>query len=244
MYNQNIRFLSNLTFKTTTYRKNFDLIVADENIITEYEGNVSMLRIRDRKLPLLIGEYGFSVWNIKLARMLEYDILKLLKAYHDDGSYDELMKIVKMGLFDMSKYKKIVILHSLVIHPEFRKKNITEEYIETIYRDYYDDDVAILALVRPFQNNKNDREYYYSHKFISLKKVVDESDVVEKMSASDYYSLNNFEDNKDTEINEYKLFSVAARCGFNRIGDTYMFEFIPDKIKKRLLRKNNIIIEP
>lgn len=242
MYNQNIRFLSQLTFKTTSYRKNFDFITPDENIITEYEGNVTMLRIKDRRLPLLVGEYGFSVWNIKLASMLNFNILRLLKLYHDDSTYDELYKIIQMGLFDIHKYKKIVLLHSLVIRPDFRKKNITEEYIESIYRDFYDDDVAILALVKPFQNNENDRDYYYNHKEIMFKKVGDEDDeIAQKIKASDYYQLNDFEDKKDEEINEYKLFSVASRCGFNRIADTYLFEFIPDKTKERLLKKYDII---
>lgn len=241
MYNQNIRFLSQLTFKTTSYRKNFDFITPDENIITEYEGNVTMLRIKDRRLPLLVGEYGFSVWNIKLASMLNFNILRLLKLYHDDSTYDELYKIIQMGLFDIHKYKKIVLLHSLVIRPDFRKKNITEEYIESIYRDFYDDDVAILALVKPFQNNENDRDYYYNHKEIMFKKTGDDDNITQKIQASEYYQLNDFEDKNDVEINEYKLFSVASRCGFNRIGETYLFEFIPDKTKERLLKKYDII---
>lgn len=242
MYNSNIRFLSNLTFKTSTYRKNFDFITNSENIITECEGNVSLLRINEKKSPLIIGEYGFSVWNIRLAKMLNIDIIKLIKDYHDESTYDELLKIVDSGLLEIDKYKKIVLLHSLVVRADYRKRNITEEYVEAIYRDYYDDDVAVLALVKPFQNNENDRDYYYNHKLVNLIRATNQIQAPEKIPASEYYSLDEFNSKEDDEFNEYKLFSVATRCGFNRIGDTYLFKFHPEKIINRMLNKFNITV--
>jgi hypothetical protein len=238
MYND-IRFLSKLTFKTTAYRKNYDFITQDENIITECEGTISVLRLKEKKHPLIIGEYAFSIWNIELANMLKFDLYKLLKKFHSEDTYDELKSIVDSGLFDMMKYKKIVLLHSLVVHADYRKMFVTEEYIESIYRDYYDDGVAILALVKPYQNNGNDKEYY-EEKLLKLLSAVKDTNNFENITASDYYSLKDFETKDDTEINEYKLFSVATRCGFNRIGDTHIFKFSPTKTVNRLLSKYEI----
>ena len=45
----NNTLISNLSFKTKCYRKNYDLTIPDEHIITEYEGEISLLRINEKK---------------------------------------------------------------------------------------------------------------------------------------------------------------------------------------------------
>jgi hypothetical protein len=50
--------------------------------------------------------------------------------------------------------------------------------------------------------------------------------------------LNSFHlEKQDTEKNEYKLFSVAAKCGFTRIGESYLFQYSPEKTIERMIEK-------
>jgi hypothetical protein len=55
--------------------------------------------------------------------------------------------------------------------------------------------------------------------------------------AMKYYSLDELLKNEDTEINEYKLFAVANRCGFQRINESHLFLFSPEKIDGRMREK-------
>jgi hypothetical protein len=238
--NENISLLSNLTFKTVSYRKNFDMISDDDNIITECDGVVSELRIAQKKSPITIGEYGFSIWNIELGKSLGINLNKLLKAYTIEDSYIELYGAVKNKQIDITQYKRVVIIHNFILRADYRKKEITEEFVEMIYRDYYDKDVAIFALVKPFQNNPVDSDFYFKHKSILVKgNIIDGGD--NKISAVEYYSLNDLCAKSDCEYNEYKLFSVASKCGFIRIDESHLFQFVPDKIIERMMLKTKKI---
>jgi hypothetical protein len=228
----------NLTFKTISYQKNYDLVTKDENIITDYDGSISELRINENKPPLIIGEYGFSVWNLELSKILYIDIIKLIKAFHVEDSYMGLMYIINEKLIDITKYKKLLIIHSLLICPEYRKHEITEEFIELIYRNFYDKNIAIIALVKPFQNNSIDADYFLNRKTVLIKDDIKDLQNGCKVSAVDYYLLNEFINKKDTEINEYKLFSVATKCGFSRLGNSYLFIYSPEKTINRMWLKS------
>ena len=228
---------SRLTFKTIAYRKNFDLTTENENVLTEYDGEISVLRLKEKTKPLIIGEYGFTTINLELCRTLDIDYMKLIQDYSDMITYGKLLTCIYDNTLNIDKYKKIVLIHNLVVCSEYRKRGVTEEFIEAIHRDFYDDKTAILALVMPFQNNPNDEDYYFNHKSILKSEKVDGVENIEKIIASKYYSLAELYNRDDTEYNEYKLFSVANRCGFNRIGDSHLFFFTPDKTIKRLKEK-------
>jgi hypothetical protein len=88
----NFGLWSDLTFKTQGYRKNFDLINDNENIITEYEGIVSKMRIVENKPPLIIGEYSISVCNIELGKLLDVDLEKLMMMTHILNYYMQYKK--------------------------------------------------------------------------------------------------------------------------------------------------------
>ena len=107
---ESLALWSNLTFKTRCYRKNFDLVTENENIITEYEGSVSKLRIAEGIRPFIIGEYGFSVWNIDLAKKLNIDVNAVLKAYAIEDTYSELKRAVDNNEIDLYKYQKIILI--------------------------------------------------------------------------------------------------------------------------------------
>ena len=226
---------NNITFKTQGYRKNFDLATVNENIITEYTGNITLLRLKESKSPLIIGEYSFSVWDISLANILKIDLNKLLSAHHMVKAYVELIKMIKENEIIINDYDKIVLIHSLAIHPDYRKLNIVDEFVEFIYRDYHYDKTAIIAMVQPFQDNKYDFDYYMNQKRVQVYDVTH----FEPVPAGEYYQLKAFVDKEDTEINEYKLFAIANRCGFHRIDESHLFLLNTDVTLERIKEKKS-----
>jgi hypothetical protein len=238
MNTKNIKLWNKISTKTTLFHKNFDMIVSNDNIISEYDGQIGLLRLSEKKQPLRIGEFTLSIWNLAIADLQEVNLTDLIDKYKEEDTYYEFNKMVSDTNYDYSKFKKIVFLHSLIIKPEYRKCGVTEEFIEFIYRNFYDDNTVIFALVKPIQENYINSVFYSNEKKISFA-IYDESNVVEykSMSAFEYYSLENEYEKTDAELNQYKLFSVAKRCGFKRVGDGYLFEYNPFVTIKRLVDK-------
>lgn len=238
MDKKNIELLNNITFKTHSYRKNFDFINDGENIITEYDGNVSELRIDNLLPPIIIGEYGFSIWNLDLGNKLNIDIDLLIMAHHFEDTYKELINNINCNDLNTIGIKKLVLIHTFILQKKYRKNQITEEFIEMIYREFYNDDTIIIALVKPFQYNVIDADYYLNKKIVKIKQSV-KSDNYVTYSANEYYSLDEFINKTDAETNEYKLFGVASKCGFKRINESYLFKFSPEITINRILSKYN-----
>lgn len=234
MNKKDINIWKNIAFKTNSYRKNFDLIVDGDNVVTEYFGTISELRITEAKPPIPIGEYGFSVWNISLAKMLNININKLISIYKQENTYNELNEI-ENKVFDVNKYHKIIFVHSLIIHPEYRKIGVTEEFVEYLYRDFYYKDAAIIALIKPIQDNTINFDTYFKKK-ISIKISTSDDLGYNTIPAVEYYSLNKLTD-KDNEASKYRLFSIAMKCGFQRIKESNLFIFNPDIIIERIKEK-------
>ena len=230
--------LPDLTFRTQGYRKNYDIVNENENIVTEYEGIISKLRIPSRMMPLTIGEYSISTWDIRLGRKLNIDIRKLIKTYDDDDIYYEFSKVID-DLIDIYNYDKIVLITSLILREDHRKRGVIEEFAEMIYRDFYTDNTMVIAIVKPFQEYRINADYYYHlHSVEVMNNIRDKS--ITRIPALEYYSLDKFKELGDTEMNEYKLFSIANKCGFNRIGETHLFKYSPEKTIKRILEKNKL----
>jgi hypothetical protein len=231
---------SDITFKTQGYRKNFDLITENENIISEYTGSISVIRLAENKPTLIIGEYSFSVWDISMAMMLKIDLNRLLSAHKMVTAYLELKRVISQMEFDINRYDKIILIHSFVIHPKFRKIGIAEEFIEFIYRDYHYDKTAILALVQPFQDNDIDLDYYMNQKDVQVINDSGSIPKIEFIRSGEYYHLNDFLNKIDVEINEYKLFAVAKRCGFQRIDESHLFNLNSNVVLDRIREKQQI----
>lgn len=227
---------NNITFKTQCYRKNFDLINLNENFITEYDGTISEIRLTKHIPPRHIGEYGFSVWNIGLGNDFNVDFKKLIKEHAFETTYEELFHMIKKNKINIEDYKKIVLIHTLIIHEDYRKHGVVDEFVEMLYRDYHENDVAIIILVKPFQDNPIDNDFYFNHKVVMVRDSLDVKEAT-GVPAKEYYSLNKLVKNDDTEINEYKLFAIANRCGFNRINESHLFIYTPDKTIKRMKKK-------
>ena len=231
-----------LTFKTNSYRKNFDLLIKDENIITEYTGTISLVRLKEKLPPLPIGEYSFSIWNFEIGKKVNADVHGLIKTYGEDNLYVEIIDMIKNDKFKTKDYHKIVFVHNLILRPEYRKKEITEEFIEFLYRDYFDDDVGIIAFVKPVQDNVIDMKFYQDNKTIRVRKTINSMEF-DEILAYEYYGIEGLTEKDDTEINEYKMFSIAAKCGFSRINDSHLFIYSPEKTIERIEAKQKIIQE-
>jgi hypothetical protein len=147
------------------------------------------------------------------------------------------MNVIKNGNIDVNNFNKIVFVNDVVLRPEFRKLGLTEELIELLYREHYATGNAIIALVMPLQNNPTDKEYYFKEKFVELRLSLQNYNEIEVISSVEYYCLKDLLEKKDTETNEYKLFSVAAKCGFTRIGESYLFQYSPEKTIQRMIEK-------
>lgn len=111
--------IQNLSFNNKLYKTNYDLIIPNDNIITESDGTIYKLRINEKKPPLFVGEYNLSIWNLKLGYLLNADIQEMIKKFSQQESYIELNNIINNKSFDINNYNKLIIIHSVVI-----KKNI------------------------------------------------------------------------------------------------------------------------
>lgn len=231
---------NNITFKTNGYRKNFDFVNDNENIITKYEGVISEVRISEQKPPFIVGEYGFSVWNIELGKRFNVDLIKLIEEHKIENTYSELMNMIKRNEIDINDFKKILLIHTFILHKDYRKCGITQEFVEMIYRDFYWDSTMIIALVLPFQYNPIDADYYMKRRWVHVRERL-KSQEGNYVPTMDYYSLQDFMKKEDVEVNEFKLFSVASKCGFNRIDESHLFMFNPKKIVERMTEKHEYI---
>lgn len=212
-----------LTFKTNSYYDNYNFPDNEENIITRYDGIVYKTRISEKKLPLQLGEYDFQVWNIKLAKDLNIDAKKILSEYKVDDMLYSFNKIINDDSLDIFEYDKIVFIRYLILNDSYKKMGISKEFTKMIYKNFYDSKTAIISYAKPIQyqdiyvNNEN----YFNYKSIQIK----EKDTIRSIPATKYYSFNKLFKKEDRELNGYKVFSVASKCGFNRIDDTDFFIF-------------------
>ncbi len=230
---------NNITFKTTNFIKNYDLVALNDNVITEHEGEIFEIRTHLNKPPFIVGEFGISVWNIKLALKLGIDINQLLKDHQAENVYDELRDAIKNEI-GIHMYSKVILIQNFILHPNYRKHGITEEFIEFVYRGFYDDNNIIIALVKPLQDNPIDIDFFLNQKHVEVRRVVKNYHDVDVVPAKEYYSIEDLFKKTDREINEYKLFALANKCGFNRIGDSHLFTFNPERILQRIREKREV----
>lgn len=234
----NVDLWERITFKTTSYNKNFDFVVKNEQFVTEYNGDVSEIRFNERKPPFTVGEYAISVWNFKLAKKFDVNLIKTLKEFKIEDGYRELNQLIDDYVIDLNQINKLIIIHTFILHPKYRKRGITEEFIEFLYRNFYHDkNNKMIALVKPVQTNKVDYDFYQNQKTMKINQLIGKDSPFELVPAYKYYDLPSLIKNEDVEINEYKLFSVAVRCGFNRIGESHLFDFKPNKMIERINNK-------
>lgn len=231
--------LKRLTFKTSSYRKNYDLEFLNDNFITEHEGIISEIRLTERKPPFIIGEFSISTWNFHLARILGVNLIPIFAQYEYENAYEEVLTVIDTDILNVKDIDKLIVVKNLIIHPEYRKKGVTEEFVEYLYRDHYIyGNNKLVALVKPLQDNFVDYDYYTREKGnIRIREMLGEDAAYRDVTAKKYFAINKLTEKKDTEFNEYKIFAVASRCGFVRLGESHIFEFTPHNAIERLRLK-------
>lgn len=231
----NHQLWGSLSFKTISYSKNYDLLTNDDNFITEHEGIIYELRHHESKPPYIAGEYGFSILNLSLAREFEIDLLPLIKEYTQMDSYDELYYDVKAGKIDLNSIDKIILIHRFILHPHYKKKGVFGEYVEFMYRNHFHgENNSMYILVKPIQTNSIDWDTYSNDRDVKVRHQSCNNGTYEHVPAYKYFDLENIAKSTDIESVEYKLFSVASKCGFIRIDDSNLFEFTPHEIFSRI----------
>lgn len=234
---QSNNIIHNLSFKTISYHRNYDLVVAGENIITEFEGNISKLRITERKLPIIIGQYSFTMWNLKLGRNLNVNIENLLVDHTYEPIYDEFTYLVNNKHISLDLYDRVIFIQTILITKEYRKKHVVEEFIKYLYRNHYDDKILILFFTHPIQNNKLMMNYYINNMYVEIKEKYEDVEV-KKIPKVEYFGINDLIlNNPDTELNKIKLFGIAHRLGFECIDESSLFKLNPNKIIDRIRTK-------
>lgn len=235
---KNHELWGSLTFKTLSYRKNYNFTIKEDNFITEFEGTVSEIRMGSGKPPFFAGEFNYTIWNIGLAKKFDVDLLDILSNYEYEDTYVGLSKAIDDGDFSFKDTDKLILLHNFILHPEYRKKGVTEEFIEAIYREHFvGGDNQFVALVKPIQQNGVYYENYISNRVVRIKHSVYDDGPYEEMSSFKYFGIGDLESKTDAEKNQYQLYALAARCGFRRIGESDIFFFTPQIIEDRLADK-------
>jgi hypothetical protein len=228
--------LNNLTFKTTSYNKNTNIVFKDDSFITEYEGVITKIRVDEQKPPLHVGEFSMSQINYDVAKKFNADLKSYIIQRTKEDCYVDLIKLIKNKEFKIEDHAKTFFIHNLILRPDHRSIGVTEEFIEYIYRTFHRNDVKILALFKPMQLKGDDYQYFMTEKVVDVRiRMSDRSQ--QSFPARTYYQLEDLTRVEDIEFSEYKLFALANRCGFYRIGESYIFEFEPEKIIKRIQRK-------
>lgn len=223
--------IDNLSFTHKLYKTNFDLINKNDSIITECDSVINKLRIKEKLPPLLVGECNLSIWNLKLGFLFNADIPSLVHKFRLQDSYTELHKVIKNKKLNIKDYNKLIIIHNVVIKKEYRKHDVLNELIESIYRDYNDEKIAIIMYVKPIQFNKHDFELF------SQIKNFKTDDTYLEISGKEFYSLDELEKITDIEDGELKLFQRVHDCGFDRIGDSNLFILSEDFTLNRIIMK-------
>ena len=241
---EEIEFWGNLSFKTTLYRKNVDFIYCDENIITPIDGVVNSLRIPERKRPILVGEYNLTIWNLKTGRENNVDFDKLLNTYNVENPYRDMLTAYYSHSIDFIDYDKLIIVEFFIVKPDYRKQGVTEEFFEMLYNDFYiNERTAIIGIFTPLQEEHPYFDYVCYGDSINVKENTKDADVF--LGGNEYYNIKKYLRDDDYERRKYKLYSVASRCGLNRIGETDLFLFDPNiitsryKTKLEVMRKND-----
>jgi hypothetical protein len=235
----NINLWRTIKFKHTAHSSNYDILSDSDNLITEYTGEIVKLRFTDNKPPLPIGDFSFSIWDFGLDKQLNNELIKIMGDYIElkNHPYKSIFNIINEGKLNLKTINKLVIIHSLIIHPSFRSKGVSQEFIEFIYKLYGDNDNNIILLnATPIQYNEEDFDYYNNFKSIEIKDDLKLPAIIIK--AKEYYNFNTLSSG-DEETDLYKIWGVASKCNFNHIEGTNIFILNKNGVLNRLLHKHS-----
>jgi len=225
------RIIENITFKTTTYYRNYEYLSEKENIVTHYDGMLYKLRIIEKKPPLPLGEYEFTIWNIGIGKELGINVNELISNYGEDVVFTDFKNLIKNKNLNTLKYDNLVLISYFILNPDFRKIGLTQEFVKMIYKNFYNKKNAIIVYAKPIQHQLIDEtDFFFKYKLVNIREHINPKyDTPKSIPAIEYYAINQLKKKEDREMNEYKVFSVASKYGFKRIGETNFFILQPTK---------------
>jgi hypothetical protein len=232
---ENINIHRLLSFKFTQYHRNFDFFDIGDSYVNYIDGSISFVSTDGKSYPKQIGEYNIIKFSLNVAREVNVNIKNIIQN-NDDEIYDDLKKIIKTkNHINLENYDNLYFINNFILAENYRKKDISFEFFEKIYRMFYNERTLILMLVKPFQYIEDDYEYFLNEKTITIKPDGKNTKNI-KIPAGEYYSLKNLPFD-DVEYSTFKLYAQAKNIGLNRIGNTGIFKFQPDVIKNRMKYK-------
>ena len=236
----NMKLWHMLKFKDNAHLSNFDILTENDNLIVEHTGEIIKLRFLEDKPPLPIGDFSYSIWNFKFDKMINNNLLSIMKDYmgNENHPYVDLYRILSDKTLNIQNIDRLIVIHTLILHEDYRKKNIPEEFVEFIYKQFNNDKDIVICNTTPIQHNFEDFDYYNNFKSIEIKNSLNLPATIIK--AKDYYKINELASDDD-EIDLYKVYGVASRCGFNRIEETNLFILNTNRVLNRMLHKHNTI---
>jgi len=235
----NINLWRTLKFKYTAHSSNYDILTSSDNLITEYTGEIIKLRFIDNKPPLPIGDFSFSVWDFGLDRILNNNLIDVMNSGFGlkNHPYFSIYEFLKKGVLNIKTINKLIIIHSLILHPSFRGKDISQEFVEFIYKQFADNENNIILLnATPIQYNEEDFEYYNNFKSIEIKEDLKLPATIIK--AKEYYNFEKLSSGDD-EKDLYKVWGVASKCNFNHIENSNIFILNTNGVLNRMLHKHS-----
>ena len=236
MQHKNREVLNNIVFRTTSFDRNEPLIYNNDNILTEGSGTITHVDFSAREHSnILVGEFEYTIWNLNYSRELNVNAIPLIKEHVRIGQeqYNQIQNLNENEILNFNMINKLIIIHSFILNKKYKKLSIPEEFTEFLYKKYFQKNNKILIYSKPIQDNPIDLDYYCNEKKIINNK--------KHYSGRSYFDLDNLINEKDSEMNKYKVYSVASRCGFKRLGESDIFELKPTIIKNKINNKVQLI---
>lgn len=218
-----------IVFEVTTRTSNVDVLTPNDSMITICDGI-----IRDVKpnKTIKIGDFNINIIHIGMADILNVKFDDIIKGLAFGELCDDLTTINNDNSTHLNSYKKVIIVSAFILIKKYRKKNILDEFLEFLYKNYYNKDYLILFQALPFQYNEIMSELVFTFNATDSKGKITDNTIY------DYYELNEFEKEDDQELNKFKLYGHMTKHGCKRIGDTDMFRFYPHYIENKIIDKN------
>lgn len=223
---ENIDINKRLVFITSSYKNNYNTLDIGDNIITEYTGAIH-LRSEDFKESTIIGHYSYVTININMAKLLNINVNTLIKKMNDlHDKYVALSDSLKASELNIHEYDTLTYLDHVIIHPQYRKKDVTHEFLEYMYNTHIQTTKKplFLGFIKPIQHVENN----------PTKNIM----IFDDISLYDYYFISQLNDVNDDELIKYKLYGLAQKLGFEQLHED-IFKLNPNNIKKRMLEKYN-----
>jgi hypothetical protein len=203
--------------------------VSEDDIFElRYDGKITKLFEPD--FPINIGYFEMDVLNLRGARRFgKFDSLidnTIRDEDHIDGTYVEANHAIEAENVNLDNVDRIVFLKNVIVHPNYRGKDILPELIKSVYLTHYTRNTLFMALAKPIQSIPNKVEemcsdYYDWLQVDGNKKSTGEIADREKVNIGKYYKLDTLPE--EDEGHYYKLYAKLTKLNMSQMGNTSFF---------------------